>query len=64
MALYDRDYNNTVNTMGYAHEVETASVDFMKRTYQLLAASMIAGSLVGGGMVDYGLKAVQGYGRY
>jgi modulator of FtsH protease len=39
MALYDRDYNN----FNYA-QTETAgsSVAFMKKTYQLLAASMIA----------------------
>lgn len=37
MALYDRDYTSEA---GYVQE--SASVDFMKRTYQLLAASMIA----------------------
>jgi len=39
MALYDRDYV-TAGESGYVQEV--ASVDFMKKTYQLLAASMIA----------------------
>ncbi len=39
MALYDENYNNT-----YANEQSGAlsSVDFIKKTYQLLAASMIA----------------------
>ncbi|PHS30341.1 MAG: hypothetical protein COA92_09750 [Sulfurovum sp.] len=39
MALYDRDYTST-NETGYVQE--GASVSFMKQTYQLLAASMIA----------------------
>jgi modulator of FtsH protease len=38
MALYDRDYTSTES--GYVQE--SASVSFMKQTYQLLAASMIA----------------------
>ena len=38
MALYDRDYTST--EAGYVQE--GASVSFMKHTYQLLAASMIA----------------------
>ena len=38
MALYDRDYTST--EAGYVQE--GASVSFMKQTYQLLAASMIA----------------------
>ena len=38
MALYDRDYTST--EAGYVQE--SASVSFMKKTYQLLAASMIA----------------------
>jgi len=38
MALYDRDYASV--EAGYAQE--GASVSFMKQTYQLLAASMIA----------------------
>lgn len=38
MALYNRDYTST--EAGYAQE--GASVSFMKQTYQLLAASMIA----------------------
>jgi modulator of FtsH protease len=39
MALYDRDYTTTKET---AYVQEGASVSFMKQTYQLLAASMIA----------------------
>jgi len=38
MALYDRDY--TAADVGYVQE--GASVSFMKQTYQLMAASMIA----------------------
>ena len=38
MALYDRDYTQT--NIGYAQEA--ATVSFMKQTYQLLAASMVA----------------------
>ncbi len=38
MALYDRNY--TANEAGYAQE--GASVAFIKQTYQLLAASMVA----------------------
>jgi modulator of FtsH protease len=40
MSLYDKDYNKTA----YADEQTTAltSVDFIKKTYQLLAASMVA----------------------
>lgn len=41
MALYDRNY--TQAEMGYTQEV--ASVGFMKQTYQLLAASMIAAAV-------------------
>ena len=39
MALYDRDYTSS-SQAGYVQE--GASVNFMKQTYQLLAASMIA----------------------
>ncbi|MBU1667609.1 Bax inhibitor-1/YccA family protein [bacterium] len=45
MALYDRDYNNNTIDSGYIQEVEGASVAFMKKTYQLLAASMIAAAV-------------------
>jgi len=40
MALYDRDY--TSNTRSAGHAQEESSVSFMKQTYQLLAASMVA----------------------
>jgi len=40
MALYDRDY--TSNTRSVGHAQEESSVSFMKQTYQLLAASMVA----------------------
>jgi modulator of FtsH protease len=41
MALYDRDYNNT-SDIAYETNVGTASVTFMKQTYQLLGASMVS----------------------
>jgi modulator of FtsH protease len=41
MALYDRDYTSTQQEVVY----EGASVAFMKQTYQLLAASMIAAAV-------------------
>ena len=45
MALYNRDYNsNTVDT-SYATDATTASVAFMKKTYQLLGASMVVSAL-------------------
>jgi modulator of FtsH protease len=40
MALYDRDYTHSASSVGHAHEESTVS--FMKQTYQLLAASMLA----------------------
>lgn len=42
MALYNRNYSNTAET---AYVQEGASVGFMKQTYQLLAASMIAAAV-------------------
>jgi len=41
MALYDRDYTRTVDNT-YAEVAVSSSVAFMKQTYQLLAASMVA----------------------
>jgi len=41
MALYDRNYTQTST----GHVRETATVSFMKQTYQLLAASMVAAAL-------------------
>jgi len=45
MALYDRDYNNNTIDTGYVQERDGASVAFMKRTYQLLGASMVAAAV-------------------
>jgi len=45
MALYDRNYNNNTIDAGYAQERDGASVAFMKKTYQLLAASMITAAM-------------------
>jgi hypothetical protein len=45
MALYDRDYNNSAVDTNYATTTDNASVTFMKQTYQLLGASMIASAL-------------------
>ncbi len=41
MALYDRDYTRTVDGT-YAEVKVSSSAAFMKKTYQLLAASMVA----------------------
>jgi len=41
MALYDRNYTQTADA-SHAEVQSTATVRFMKQTYQLLAASMIA----------------------
>jgi modulator of FtsH protease len=56
MALYDRDYTST--EAGYAQE--GASVSFMKKTYQLLAASMIAAAAGAYVTIDHA-AAVQQY---
>ena len=45
MALYDRDYNNSSATAGHTTNVGTATVTFMKQTYQLLGASMVSSAL-------------------
>jgi len=45
MALYDRDYNNNTIDSSYVGVQEGASVAFMKRTYQLLGASMVAAAV-------------------
>jgi len=44
MALYNRDYNNTIDT-NYVQERDGASVAFMKKTYLLLGASMFAAAI-------------------
>ncbi len=43
MALYDREYAKTMEAT--RTKVETSSVSFMKQTYQLLAASMLAAAV-------------------
>ncbi len=46
MGLYNRDYMRTQSIdRGYMGVADSASVDFMKRTYQLLAASMLAAAV-------------------
>ena len=46
MALYDREYNATQATYAEStHTSSTVSVSFMKQTYQLLGASMIAAAV-------------------
>ena len=42
MALYDRNYNDTIENV---YVEEGVSVSFMKQTYQLLAASMVTAAL-------------------
>ena len=49
MALYDRDYTSA----GAEQVQEGASVSFMKQTYQLLAASMIAAAAGAYVTIDY-----------
>jgi len=56
MALYDRDYTST-HEMGYVQE--SASVDFMKKTYQLLAASMIAAAAGAYVTMPYAMAVLQ-----
>ncbi len=59
MALYDRDYtNNTINA-GYAQKTESASVGFMKKTYQLLAASMVAAAIGAYVTMPYAMAVMQ-----
>jgi len=45
MALYDRDYNNSTADISVDTNLGTASVTFMKQTYQLLGTSMISSAL-------------------
>ncbi len=56
MALYDRDYT-AAQEAGYTQEV--ASVDFMKKTYQLLAASMIAAAAGAYVTMPYAMQVMQ-----
>ncbi len=45
MSLYDRDYAKPASEIGVAGAVESSRVDFLKKTYQLLAASMLAAAV-------------------
>jgi modulator of FtsH protease len=56
MALYDRDYT-AAQEAGYIQEA--ASVDFMKKTYQLLAASMIAAAAGAYATMPYAMQIMQ-----
>ncbi len=56
MALYDRDYRSQTN---YAAQAESASVGFIKKTYQLLAASMIAAAAGAYATLPYAEAVVQ-----
>jgi len=56
MALYDREYTSA-REMGYTQE--SASVDFMKKTYQLLAASMIAAAAGAYVTMPYAMAVLQ-----
>jgi modulator of FtsH protease len=56
MALYDRDYTTAQET-GYVQE--SASVDFMKKTYQLLAASMLAAAAGAYVTMPYAMQIMQ-----
>jgi len=58
MSLYDRKYReNAIHTKGfeYAQKDETALRSFIKQTYQLFAASLLAGTVgayIGMGMAN------------
>jgi len=56
MALYDRNYNTAAES-GYIQE--SASVDFMKKTYQLLAASMLAAAVGAYVTMPYAMAVLQ-----
>jgi len=56
MALYDRNYMRAEEA-GYVQE--SASVDFMKKTYQLLAASMIAAAAGAYVTLPYAMAVMQ-----
>ena len=59
MALYDRDYTNKTINAGYAQVGESASVNFMKKTYQLLAASMVAAAVGAYVTMPYAMAVMQ-----
>jgi len=58
MALYDRDYTQTVDS-NYAGVETTATVSFMKQTYQLLAASMVAAAAGAFATLPYAETVIQ-----
>jgi len=58
MALYDRDYTRTVDGT-YAETEVSSSVAFMKRTYQLLAASMVAAAAGAFATLPYAETVIQ-----
>jgi modulator of FtsH protease len=57
MALYDRDYTTVAKEAGYIQE--SSSVDFMKKTYQLLAASMLAAAAGAYVTMPYAMEIMQ-----
>ena len=59
MALYDRDYTNKTINAGYSQTRESASVSFMKKTYQLLAASMVAAAVGAYVTMPYAMAVIQ-----
>ncbi len=60
MALYDRDYNNSVNNVAYDSDVTTSSsVEFMKKTYQLLAVSMVTAAAGAYVTMPYAVEIMQ-----
>lgn len=58
MALYDRDYSKTVDGT-YAEVQTSSSVAFMKKTYQLLAASMISAAAGAYATMPYAATVMQ-----
>jgi len=56
MALYDRDYTATAQN---SYVQESASVGFIKKTYQLLAASMIAAAAGAYATMPYAMEIMQ-----
>ena len=61
MALYDRDYSNSANNVAYGSNVTTttSSVAFMKKTYQLLAASMVTAAAGAYMTMPYAVEIMQ-----
>ena len=58
MALYDRDYNNSV-AYDSGVTTSTSSVAFMKKTYQLLAASMVTAAAGAYVTMPYAVEIMQ-----